>query len=205
MKFFNPRFLFAALILALGLGAGAPAAAADAVTSAIRTGGVILLIRHASAPGVGDPEQFRVDDCTTQRNLSAEGREEAKRIGAHLQALGLQPGAVYSSQWCRCRDTAALAFGWTNKKVTDWPALNSFMRNRDSKTAQMDEVRARIATLKRSEPPLVLVTHQLIITSLTGIFPESGEVVVVAPDSRADKAGKPGLRVLGTIKPAAAK
>lgn len=173
---------------------------------AIRAGGVALLIRHATAPGTGDPEQFKLVDCSTQRNLSDAGRSEARRIGAHLRKLGLKPGEVLTSQWCRCRDTAQLAFSRTiggagsaggpagAARIRDWPALNSFLRDRDNEAARRDAITARIGTLKPGSAPLVLVTHQLIITSVTGVFPASGEVVVVAPDGK-------GIKVIGTIKP----
>ena len=161
---------------------------------AIRAGGVALLIRHATAPGTGDPEQFKADDCSTQRNLSDAGRDEARRIGAHLKQIGLAPGEVLTSQWCRCRDTAQLAFGGGR----DWPMLNSILRNRANEAVQRDAVIARIGKIKRGGAPLVLVTHQVIITSVTGIFPESGEVVVVAPAEK-------GVRVIGSIKPASAQ
>ena len=175
----------------------ASAAHADPVADAIRSGGVALLIRHASAPGTGDPETFKVDDCSTQRNLSPEGREEARRIGARLKKLGLAPAEVLTSQWCRCRDTAQLAFGGGR----DWPMLNSFLRDRDSAPRQTRAVLERIAKLKPGDQPLVLVTHQLIVTAVTGIYPQSGEVVVVAP---ARKDGKPGVRVISSLKPEAA-
>ena len=175
---------------------------------AIRAGGVALLIRHATAPGTGDPEQFKLVDCSTQRNLSDAGRSEARRIGAHLRKLGLKPGEVLTSQWCRCRDTAQLAFAPNRSagaaraaggstaaaRIHDWPALNSFLRDRDNEAARRDAITARIGTLKPGSAPLVLVTHQLIITSVTGVFPASGEVVVVAPDGK-------GIKVIGTIKP----
>ena len=198
---FMHRSFFVRLIVSLSLCVPL-AAQADAIGDALKTGGVALLMRHATAPGVGDPEKFSVNDCSTQRNLSAEGREEAKRIGAHLRALGLTPGAVLTSQWCRCRETAALAFGGGQVKPADWPALNSFFRNRETEAQQAREVLARIAKLKPGEKPLVLVTHQVVISAVTGVFAESGEVVVVAPATSADK---PGIRVIGTIKPAAAK
>ncbi len=171
---------------------------ADPAADAIKAGGVALLMRHASAPGMGDPEIFKVDDCSTQRNLSPEGRDEARRIGAHLRKLGLKPGEVLTSQWCRCRETAQLAFGGGR----DWTMLNSFMRQRDNEEAQKNQILARVAKLKQGDKPLVLVTHQLIVTAVTGIFPESGEVVVVAP-SRAG--GNPGVRVIGSIKPESAR
>ena len=173
----------------------APYAQADAVSDAMRTGGVAILIRHATAPGNFDPPGFRIDDCATQRNLSAEGRAEAQRIGSHLKSLGLKPGEVLTSQWCRCRDTASLAFG----TARDWPALNSFISARESEAAQVAEVRARIARIKPGEAPLVLVTHQVMVTAISGIYPQSGEAVVVAPER------KGGLRVIGSIAPPAGR
>jgi phosphohistidine phosphatase SixA len=168
------------------------------VADALRAGGVVLLMRHATAPGTGDPETFKVDDCSTQRNLSPEGRDEARRMGAQLKQLGLAAGEVLTSQWCRCRETALLAFGGGR----DWPMLNSFLRDRDSEPRQTRAVLERIARVKPGDAPLVLVTHQLIVTAVTGIYPQSGEVVVVAP---ARKDGKPGVRVLGSVKPGAAQ
>ena len=187
----NLRFLFTLLT---GLALLPAPAQADAITDAIRKGGVALLIRHATAPGTGDPEDFKQDDCSTQRNLSDAGRDEARRLGAQLKALGLKPGEVLTSQWCRCRETATLAFGATR----DWPALNSFFRDRDTAPRQTAEVLARIATIKPGDRPLVLVTHQVMITAVTGVYPQSGEVVVVAPERNG---GKIGLRVVGSIKP----
>jgi len=175
-----------------------PHALADAVADALRAGGVAVLMRHATAPGNFDPEGFRLDDCSTQRNLSPEGRSEARRIGAHLKGIGLVPGEVLTSQWCRCRETAVLAFG----AARDWPALNSFIRTRDSEATQVAEVLARIAAIRPGDKPLVLVTHQVMITAITGVYPQSGEVVVVAP---ARESGKAGVKVIGSVKPDAAK
>ena len=188
-----PMRLIAACILVCAGFPGWPAAAADPAAGALKTGGVALLMRHATAPGGGDPPDMRIGDCASQRNLSEAGRLEAQRIGAHLKKLGLVPGEVLSSQWCRARDTAQLAFGRTE----DWEPLNSFLRNRETEPAQTSAVLARIARLRRGDRPLVPVTHQLIVTAVTGIFPESGEGVVVAP------AGAK-VRVIGSIKPAAA-
>jgi phosphohistidine phosphatase SixA len=171
---------------------------ADAVADALRAGGVAILIRHATAPGTFDPEGFRIGDCATQRNLSAEGREEARRIGARFKSLGLVPGEVLTSQWCRCRDTANLAFG----AARDWPALNSFIGAREKEAAQVAEVSARIALIRPGEKPLVLVTHQVMITAISGVFPQSGEAVIVAPVFRD---GKESIRVIGNILPPPAR
>jgi phosphohistidine phosphatase SixA len=190
--------LKAALFVILALCITTGPARADPAADALRSGGVALLMRHTTAPGTWDPDNFKLNDCATQRNLSAEGRDEARRIGAHLKKLGLVPGEVLTSQWCRCRDTAALAFGGGR----DWPALNSFAQDRERETRQVAEVLARIARVKPGDKPLVLVTHQMIITAVSGVFPQSGEVVMVAP---AAGGGKSGVTVIGSIKPEAAK
>ncbi len=176
----------------------APQVRADAISDAARSGGVALLIRHATAPGTFDPDGFKLDDCPTQRNLSAEGREEARRIGAHLKARGLAPGEVLTSQWCRCRDTATLALG----TARDWPALNSFISNREREAQQVAEVLERLARMKPGDKPLALVTHQVIVTAVTGVYPQSGEVVVV---TAARQNGKVVVKVIGSIKPDEAK
>ena len=173
-----------------------PAVAADPVAAALKAGGVAVVMRHATAPGTYDPEGFRLEDCSTQRNLSEEGRAEARRIGERFRQLGLEPGEVLTSQWCRCRETARLAFG----AAADWPALNSFARDRAGEERQLAEIRARILALKAGQRPLVLVTHQVVVTALSGVFPQSGEAVVLAPGT---EDGKPVLRVVGSIRPPA--
>ena len=175
-----------------------PQVRADAIADAARNGGVALLMRHATAPGTFDPDGFKIDDCPTQRNLSPAGREEARRIGAHLKARGLAPGEVLTSQWCRCRDTAMLAFG----TARDWPALNSFISNREREAQQVAEILERLARMKPGDKPLALVTHQVIVTGVSGVYPESGEVVVV---TAARQNGKVVVKVIGSIKPDEAK
>jgi len=192
------RNAFALLaLLALPFAVSAPALA-DAVGDALRAGGVAILIRHATAPGTFDPEGFRINECATQRNLSAEGREEARRIGANFRSLGLVAGEVLTSQWCRCRDTAQLAFGGAR----DWAALNSFIGAREKEAAQVAEVMARIAQIRPGDKPLVLVTHQVMVTAITGIYPQSGEAVVVAP---ARKDGRDAVTVIGRVAAPAAR
>ncbi|MBL8378568.1 MAG: histidine phosphatase family protein [Burkholderiales bacterium] len=180
-------------ILILCLPCSLSMAAATPIDEALRAGGVVLLIRHATAPGTGDPPGFRLDDCATQRNLSAAGRAEAQAIGARLRGLGLKNAEVLTSQWCRCRETARLAFG----EARDWPALNSFFQDPRDKDAQVQQVMVRIAKTRRGDRPLVLVTHQVVVTAVSGVYPQSGEVVVVAP------AREGGVRVIGSLKPEA--
>jgi phosphohistidine phosphatase SixA len=161
----------------LSAAAAWPAGAADGATAeqALRTGGVVVLLRHAQTePGVGDPAGFRLDDCATQRNLSAAGRAQSRRIGAWFAARGWRIDAVKSSAWCRCRDTARLAFG----RHDVWPALNSFFDDRAGEPQQTAALREALRTLAPGRRE-VWVTHQVNITALTGIAPAMGEAVVL--------------------------
>jgi len=144
--------------------------------AALRAGGAVALLRHASAPGTGDPPGFRLDDCATQRNLSAAGRAEAAAIGAAFRARGVHADAVYSSQWCRCLETARLL---DLGPVTPFAPLNSFFENQGEEPERTAGVRALLAEPRTGT--IVLVTHQVNITALTGILPRSGETVVVRP------------------------
>lgn len=150
-----------------------PAVAAADPMAAWRTPGVIALMRHATAPGTGDPSGFRLDACETQRNLSQAGRAEARSIGARLRAAGIGFYAVWTSQWCRCRDTATeLGLG----PAVDVPALNSFFNDCSTASAQAAETLALLAATAGQR--LLLVTHQVNITALTGVVPRSGEIVL---------------------------
>jgi broad specificity phosphatase PhoE len=148
---------------------------AEAAWAALRQAGHVALVRHATAPGTGDPASFRLDDCATQRNLSPAGRAQAKAIGANLRWHGVGVDGVYSSQWCRCLETARLmGLG----EVIALPALNSFFAEPEREPRQMAELRVWLADQPRAGA-IVLVTHQVVITALTGIVPASGEIVVV--------------------------
>ncbi len=137
------------------------------------------LIRHALAPGTFDPPGFRLDDCSTQRNLSAEGRAQAVRIGDLFRANGISTARLYSSQWCRCLETATLM---KLGEVSPQPFLNSFAQNRDRAVQQTAALRPWIAQLDLAGPT-VMVTHQVVITALSEVFPGSGEIVVMRRDS----------------------
>ena len=142
------------------------------------------LMRHATAPGTGDPDHFRLDDCTTQRNLSEAGRAEARETGRLLRAAGLADALVLTSRWCRATDTAReLDLG----EEDPFPPLDSFFRDRSREDAARRDILARIAERKAGDPPLIMVSHQVNITAVTGIFPASGEIVVVEvlPDGTA--------------------
>lgn len=156
-----------------------------------KQGNLVALMRHALAPGNGDPVEFDVNDCATQRNLSEDGLIQAQRIGELFKENGVDKADIYSSQWCRCVDTGnALNLG----SVQELPILNSFYQNRSTETAQTEQLTSWVVnrldnknTVKtelnadQQEPtPSILVTHQVNITSLTGVYPGSGEIVFVS-------------------------
>lgn len=173
------RLLLACLGLLLPIAAACAETDEAALWAALRDGGHVALMRHAIAPGVGDPAGFRLDDCTTQRKLSEQGRAQARAIGERFRANGIATAAVFSSQWCRCLDTAReLALG----EVVAFPGLNSFFADRGEEARHTAAVRALIGERARSPLPLVLVTHQVNITALTGVFPASGEIIVLRVD-----------------------
>ena len=112
----------------------------------MKAGGHILMIRHALAPGSGDPANFRIGDCTTQRNLDDRGRKQARAIGDWLRSNGITSVRVYSSQWCRCLETAELLEMGT---VTELPALNSFYELTQNREPNLKALRKFIA----EQPP----------------------------------------------------
>ena len=166
------------------------------VESALRHGGVVLAFRHALAPGNFDPPGFKLGACSTQRNLSDEGRDQARRIGAWFGARQLQAARVRSSPWCRCMDTARLAFG---DKTEAWAALGSPRAGTEETNAEsMVLLRAALsaAALKRGSFE-VWVTHNFVFSALLGESAGSGEGLLLG----IDKGGGP--RVLGRFTPAA--
>ena len=165
--------------LAAGLHVSLHASEADPA-SLLRAGGVTVLLRHAQTePGTGDPEGFRLGDCGTQRNLSEAGRAQARSIGAWFRDRQLVPQAVRSSAWCRCIDTAQLAFG----AQAAWPVLNSFFAGQGEAEAQTRDLRAALKALKPGAFE-VWVTHQVNITALTDVVPAMGEAVIVDAQGR---------------------
>lgn len=148
--------------------------------------GTVLMVRHAqTVSGIGDPEGFRLGDCSTQRNLSDAGREDARSFGRWLGQLGLRPAAVRSSQWCRCVDTARLMF--PEQSVLEWPALNSYFQGHGNRGQQLDQAHEALQRLRAAQSRFeVWVTHQVVISDLTGEFTGMGEAVVVraAPSAR---------------------
>ena len=154
----------------LGVWAGTSVRAEASLPALARQGGV-LLIRHASTePGLGDPPGFTLRQCSTQRNLSEAGRSQARAMGEWFRRHGLQPQAVLSSQWCRCLDTARLALG----RAEPWTALNSTFAGQGDPDRQRAQLRERLSHLPEGALE-VWVTHQVIMTGLTGAYPAMGE------------------------------
>ncbi|MEO3865230.1 histidine phosphatase family protein [Rheinheimera fenheensis] len=166
------RFL---LLLLLILTLSAPEAD-DSAWALWREGKAVLIMRHTLAPGTGDPAGFVLEDCNTQRNLSSEGRQQAKRWGELLRQQHSGDITLYSSQWCRCVDTGRL-MGLT--APTPLPVLNSFFAGRGDGDKQTQALVQRFSTAQTAQPT-VLVTHQVNFTALTGIFPRSGEAAIIA-------------------------
>ena len=150
----------------------------DGTWRALAAPGTVAVMRHALAPGFSDPDNFDVKDCTTQRNLNDAGRDQARRIGAALRSRGLTFDKVYSSEWCRCQETAALL---DIGPVTPLPALNSFFENRSNEPQQTAYMREFLAK-NASQQKLFLVTHQVNIWALAGYGTDSGEIIVVKPN-----------------------
>jgi phosphohistidine phosphatase SixA len=166
----------------------------ERLIKAIQKGGFVLLMRHsATEPGTGDPLDFKLGDCSTQRNLSAKGRDDAQKIGQALRKLNAPIGRVLNSPWCRARDTAQLAFG----KSEDYEPLSSIFNDRIKVSDQSDVVKRRMGMHQKNtgkKDNLVMVTHNVNITALVNVFTEQSEIVVVKPD------GCCGTRVYGTLK-----
>ena len=173
---FRMRNLTATICLTFALLLGsAKVGYADNLWGALKTNNHLVLIRHALAPGLGDPNYFHVEDCKTQRNLNDEGRYQSKKIGDLFRSNGIGKAAVYSSQWCRCLDTARLL---DLGEVSELPSLNSFFEHFEREQSQTEETMRWIKNAPL-DTPTVLVSHQVNITALTGYSPASGEIVFV--------------------------
>lgn len=174
-------------LLAAAMPAGMSSALAQPIptlpVSALARPNVVVLLRHATAPGVGDPPGFDLNSCRTQRNLDASGRAQAQRLGAAWRAAGFRPSAVWASAWCRCQDTARLM---DLGPVTVLPLLNSFFGDAGDRTDQTAELSRFIDRLDPRGGPYLMVTHQVNITALTGQGADSGGGVVfeLSPDGQ---------------------
>lgn len=166
--------------------ARAPAQAPTDIATLLRLGGCALMLRHAQTePGVGDPPGYRLGQCSTQRNLSPAGREQAVQISQWFKAGNLRPASVQTSIWCRCKDTAELAFGHyavlgALASTFDNPGIQ---KSQDRQEMQTRELRARLQTIPEGQFE-VWVTHQVNITALTGQVPAMGEAILVSSKAK---------------------
>lgn len=177
--------------IAIAFSASPARAASDDAISALAKPGHFAIMRHALAPGYSDPDNFRIDDCATQRNLSDAGRRQSERTGDMFRAAGISRAKVYSSRWCRCLETAKLlGYG----EVTPLESLNSFFEEREKGPAQIARLRADIAAMDLTGP-VILVTHQVVVSGLAGRPTSSGEIIVM----RRTQAGD--LEIVGEVAP----
>lgn len=160
-------------ILVLSFFLAATAAVSQDLASLKRPGAVALM-RHALAPGTGDPANLILGDCSTQRNLDEIGRAQARRIGEILRDNGIEFDLIWSSEWCRTTETAELM---EMGEVQAFPSLNSFFGDRSRGPTQTAATLSALSELP-PEARVLLVTHQVNIAALTGVFPRSGEIVV---------------------------
>ena len=145
------------------------------ILSHLKEGNKIIFIRHALAPGSGDPENINLNDCKTQRNLNIKGINQSKKIGNFFKNNNIKFVKVLSSEWCRCKDTALHAFS----KYKTFSALNSFYDQKfyKNKNKQINELKRFIKKWNKNEN-LILVTHYVVIMELLGVSSNSGEVIV---------------------------
>ncbi|WP_438978458.1 histidine phosphatase family protein [Polynucleobacter sp.] len=162
------------------------AVAQSELANKLQDGTHVLLMRHADAPGYGDPKNYQISQCSTQRNLGELGRKQSKTIGDWLSKQGIQQAKVYSSPWCRCVDTATLLNKGEVKKEL---ALGSFFDDMSQAKKQTEELTKFIAVERKQSPnvPIIMVTHHVNIQSYVGEVVNSGDMVLVKVDS----AGKP--------------
>ena len=144
--------------------------------SLLKRGGQVVLMRHAiTTPGAGDPAGMRLDDCSTQRNLTEEGRRHARQIGDVFRNRGVSVDPVRTSPWCRCTETARLAFG----KAEVWQPLSNLFGRSENEDKQIAELRAFVAQMRQAN--VALVSHGSTIAALTGVSLGTGEMVIVTP------------------------
>lgn len=171
------KLLFRLMALVAMLMTAATAHATEAGWALLREGGHVVLLRHAAAPGTGDPAGFAIDDCKTQRNLSDRGRQQARRLGALFEARAEPVERVLSSRYCRCKETAELAFREDNQ-VELFPPLDLPPADPEAARQAHDAVLKEIAGYSGSGN-MVLVTHEEVIQALTGQGAREGEAVIV--------------------------
>ena len=169
------KFLKFSIIIFISLTTSIKADLNKNLINQLEEGGKLIFIRHAYAPGSGDPNNFNLNDCSTQRNLSEDGRKQARYIGEFFRKNNIKIYKVISSEWCRCKETAKIAFNNFSKNSF----LNSFYSRKyfKNKEKQIIELNDYIKNFK-SKKNLILVTHYVLISEVLNYAPSSGEIVV---------------------------
>ena len=187
----KPLNSFACLLLLFVASATGAVTGEQDLIRQMQSGNAVLMIRHALAPGVGDPDDFKLDDCSTQRNLNKAGREQAKAIGQWLRSRGIDNVKLYSSQWCRCLETAQLMQMGT---VTPMAALNSFFLRLEDREPNLSALRTFIHEETKPGELVVMITHQVTISGITGQWAESGHGKLLRPTKEG------GIEFLGELR-----
>jgi phosphohistidine phosphatase SixA len=152
-----------------------PVDSQEKLINLLKDGNKLIFIRHAYAPGNGDPANFKLNDCSTQRNLNNKGIIQSKKIGQFFSKNNIQIDKVFSSEWCRCKDTAKFAFN----KYSTFDALNSFYdpRFENNKDKQINDLKNYINNWN-SKKNLVLITHFVVISEVLKVGANSGEIII---------------------------
>ena len=169
------KFLKLLIIIFISLTTPIKADLEKKLLNQLEDGGKLIFIRHAYAPGNGDPNNFNLNDCSTQRNLNKEGREQAQHIGKFFKKNNIEIDKVLSSEWCRCKETAKIAF----KNFSTNNFLNSFYSSKYAKNKDK-QIKALNDYLRKfqSDKNLILITHYVLISEVLNYAPSSGEIVV---------------------------
>jgi phosphohistidine phosphatase SixA len=194
------RFLAISMFVILGLYPAMAAETLDEVELAkrLQAGGHVLLMRHALAPGTGDPTGFTLGDCKTQRNLDDVGRAQARAMGAWLRAHGVTSARVYSGQWCRAKETAKLL---DLGPVSELPVLNVIFDNQLDRAARISAMWRFLTSLPRDGGPVVLVTHVATIRAFFDEQTSSGQGLILKLDESINGATPVGRMRMGAHSP----
>ena len=173
------KFIKFLLIIFITINSPVKADSIQNLINELKQGGKLIFIRHAYAPGGGDPSNFDINDCNTQRNLSDQGREQANKIGSFFKSNNILIDKVYSSEWCRCKETALIAF---NEFETNF-FLNSFFSSKfaQNKNLQIKKLKRFIKNWDRKKN-IVFVTHYVVISEILNYASSSGEIVISDKD-----------------------
>ena len=172
MRIFSFLLLKLCILFSMSVDAAEPKSTLDLMQS----DGYVLMLRHALAPGFGDPENISIGHCTTQRNLNQTGRDQAKNIGKWLTTNTIKPSAIYTSQWCRCKETAELL---DVGKVKELTGLNSFYQMPENRSANLHALRQFLSTQATNQKLIIMVTHSVTISAISGQSVSSGDGVLL--------------------------